>query len=402
MTTRSVTIACLSGIFLDAAAFGVLVPVLPPLMKELGALSLAGASQEAGITFLAFAGMQLLFSPFLARLSDRLGRKPVLVGAFLSLAIDHLIMATTDSYTVFLLGRAIAGGLGGVYPVAVASMIDVEVGDEPTRVFGRASAAIGAGFVLGPALGGVVGELSPRHPLFGMALLFLILAGTVILLLPETLRRKGRRHISLTDLVPLANLRVVSGRRQCQAILLSVFLVFASSHAYFTTWPFFTAKVDGWSSGTTGLSMVIYGALLVIIAGVCAPALSRKLGDARLAAGSLAIAVASFACLAFARSSTELYGFLFLGGFSAATVPALQSLLSRRFSPEVQGELQGAVSSMQSLAAIAGPLLMTQVFAAYAFPGTVFIVGTIGLLGALILVLRSDRLRTASGTAPLS
>jgi DHA1 family tetracycline resistance protein-like MFS transporter len=241
----------------------------------------------------------------------------------------------------------------------------------------------------------MLGEISVRLPMVVSSVAFFAIAAVAYFAMPETLDEKHRRTPKILELIPLIQFSAVRHDRAVFYMLLAVLVIFLSSHAYFSLWPFFAADILDWSIGKVGLSMMIYGCLLALVSALLVGPAERLFGNWELACLSLLPAIISFLGLALSRQNWMVYSFLVVGGLSAATVPAIQATLSPRFGPERQGQLQGLVASMQSLGGIIGPPLM---FATFSSPlataitgGFIYVLGAVGLLMGLALLAFSKR-----------
>ncbi|GGB61746.1 MFS transporter [Blastomonas aquatica] len=381
----------LCALFLDAMAFGSLLPVLPDFLRLVGMESETQIAVSASILLLTFAVFQFLFVPVMSALSDRFGRRAILIPSMLGLGFDYAIMSVTDSIVILTIARAVSGGLAATYAVAIAIAADCVPPEKRASIFGLASGAIGAGFVFGPGLGGILGEVAIRLPMIVSSTAFFAVAVIAYFFLPETLDTKDRRTPQIEELIPFVQFAAIRHDRSAIYMLVAVFVIFLSSHAYFSLWPFYATDILDWGIGKVGLSMTIYGCLLAVVSAVLVGPAEKLFGSWRLACLSLLPAIISFLGLAVAIQDVPVYSFLILGGLSAATVPAIQATLSPRFGADRQGQLQGLVASMQSLGAIVGPPVM---FAAFASPitdkllgGFIYLIGAAGLSIGLLLLL---------------
>lgn len=388
--TRIVIGIALSALFLDAMAFGSLLPVLPDFLLHIGVERGAQIAFIASVLLLTFAIFQFLLSPVMSALGDRFGRRAVLIPAMLGLGLDYAVMSVTDSVLVLIVARAVSGALAATYAVAIAIGADCTPPEKRVGIFGLTSGAIGAGFVVGPGIGGMLGEIAIRLPMVVSSVAFFTIAAVAYFAMPETLDEKHRRTLKILELIPLVQFSAVRHDRAVVCMLLAVLVIFLSSHAYFSLWPFFAVDILDWSIGKVGLSMTIYGCLLALVSALLVGPAERLFGNWGLACLSLLPAIVSFLGLALSRQNWMVYLFLVVGGLSAATVPAIQATLSPRFGRDRQGQLQGLVASMQSLGGIIGPPLM---FATFASPlttsitgGFIYVLGAAGLLIGLALL----------------
>lgn len=399
---RAVGIA-LAALLLDSMAYGTLLPILPDFIASFGVDDRQQAAITAGLLIFSFSICQFVFAPIMGGLSDRYGRRIVMVITLIALAIDYLLMAMTDSIAVVFAGRALSGALAATYAVATSIGADCTPPEGRAKVFGLATGAIGAGFVIGPAAGALLGESSLRLPFYLSSIAFAVLALAACVMLPETLARDRRRKVDPVEFVPLYNLNGLRADRFSLLLLIGVAITYLFSHAYFSVWPFFAAEVLDWDLRAIGYSMTIYGVLLVMVSAFVVGPAARLLGNQTLAWASLLPAIVSFACLAWARSDVAVISSLLIGGFSAGCVPAIQATLSPFFGEDHQGRLQGLVGSMQALGTVLGPPLLYGIFALTVgggsmLQGVVFTVAAAGLAFAMLIILTARPLNRQSAT----
>ena len=370
-------------LFLDAVGFGLILPVLPDLIGELSNLPNSRAAEIAGYLLFTFAGMQFFFAPILGGLSDRYGRRPVLLLALLGFSIDYFVMAAAPTLTWLFVARMVSGFFGATYAAANACIVDISTDEERAKFFGMTGAAVGLGFVFGPAIGGVLGEYGTRLPFIADGVLTLITFIYGFFALPETLQPKNRRPFEAKRANPLGSLFSIRRYPVVLMIIGAVFFMQLANQSYASIWSFFTIEIADWSPLQIGLSVAFYGAMLALVQGGLTGPVVKRFGEVRPAVFSLGMGVVSFVGLAFATEGWHIYVWIFFGGFSAFAFPAMQSLMTRGTPSDAQGELQGAISSSYSLTAIIGPLFMSQLFGAYTrgegayFPGAPFIGATL-------------------------
>lgn len=384
---RTLLFVC-AVVFLDTVGFGLILPVLPDLIDELSDLSNSEAAEIAGFLLFAFAGMQFVFAPLLGGLSDRFGRRPVLLLALLGFSVGYFVMAAAPTLVWLFVARVISGLFGATYAAASACVVDISTPEERAKVFGLVGAALGLGFVFGPALGGVLGEYGTRLPFIVAGVLTLITFLYGVFALPETLQPENRRAFDVKRANPLGGLIAISRHPAVLILIAALFLMQLANQSYVSIWSFFTIEVVNWSPLQIGLSIAVYGAMLALIQGGLTGPVVKRFGEARAAVFSLCTGAVCFAGIALASEGWQIYLWIVIGGLSAFAFPAMQSLMTRSTAEDAQGELQGAIASSSSLAAMIGPLLMSQLFGAYTsgvglyFPGAPFV-------GSVILILLS-------------
>lgn len=402
---RHALVFILITVLLDTMGIGIIIPVMPELIMGLTGEGLSRAAVYGGWMAFLYATLQFLFAPVLGNLSDRFGRRPVILYAVASLGIDYVIMGLAPTIGWLFVGRALAGIAGASFTPAYAYVADVTPPDKRAQSFGMIGAAFGAGFILGPALGGLLAELGPRTPFFVAAgfsgLNFLY--GTFVL--PESLEAPIRRPFSLRRANPVGALLAVRRHPTVVALLAALFLWQVAHQAMPSTWSYYTMFKFGWSEAMVGASLAFVGVILVFGQSTLPRVVIPRLGERRAALLGLAVGGAGFAGYAFATRSWMMFAFLLTWALGALVTPSIQALMSHRVPRDAQGELQGAVASLQSLAAILSPPLLTQMFRRFTaadapirFPGAPFLFAAL-LGGAAFVLLRTSGRRQASSGA---
>lgn len=393
--TRSrLTLACiLVTILLDMIGVGIIVPVLPELLENLTGGSVADAAVIGGYLVFAYAFMQFVFSPVLGNLSDRFGRRPVLLASLLGLTFDYLMMSIAPVVWYLFIGRIIAGIAGAALATATAYMADITPPHKRTHRFGLIGAAFGLGFIIGPVIGGELGEFGPRVPFYAAAGLAFANFLFGLLVLPESLPKASRRKFDIRRANPLGAVVALRAYPSVLWLLAVLFFFQLSAQALPTVFSYFTVEVFSFSSSAIGRTLGAFGLGFAISQAVIAGPLSRGIGEPAVALIGLLAAVAAFAALGFATDLYMLYLAIMVGAVSGLAPPAINGVLSRQVPDNSQGELQGAVNAASSLATIIGPLAATQIFSYYTttpgsadyFPGAPFVAASASVLAALIL-----------------
>lgn len=402
MTSRAATACIFATVLIDIMGLGIILPVMPELIRELTGETLGEAARDGGWLWFAYASMQFLCAPILGGLSDRFGRRPVLLGSLLAFGLDYLIMGLAPSLTWLFVGRLVAGAAGSAYATGYAYMADITPPEKRGQSFGLIGAAFGIGFVVGPAIGGLLGELGTRAPFFAAGGLALLNFTFGYFVLPESLPVERRRTFSLRRANPLGTLLQL---RKFQAVLglaLATFFWQLGHQALPATWSYYTMLKFGWSPAAVGGSLAFVGVLMAISQGGLTRVFIPRIGERRTALLALGAGVAAFLGYAVAPSTAAIYGFMLLWLLAAMAYPSLNALMSQRVPPDAQGELQGGVSSLFGLSAVIGPPVMAQLFGYFSegagpwvFPGASFLFA--GVLTALSLALF---LRAVRGPAP--
>lgn len=389
---------------LDAISFGLIVPVMPELLMTVGKMPLAEATRIGGWLFITYAALQFLFGPLMGALSDQFGRRPIIFLSLAAFAADYLLLAAAPTLTWLFVGRAIAGIAGAVYAPANAFAADITPPEQRGRMFGRLGAAFGLGFIIGPALGGLVGELGPRAPFVLAAVLSAanLVFGYVVL--PESLPAERRRKLDWSRANPLGGLLALGRYGGVIGIILAYFLFSLAFNVYPGTWSYYTEAKFGWSSSMIGLSLMTSGVCMAFVQFVLTGPIIARLGEAR--AAMMAMGFAIVGCFAQALVSEGWMVFVLqpLICLQALSFPTINALISRRVSPREQGALQGVMGSMTALGSVFGPVMLTQVLAAFTesgapvyFPGAAFVLAGCLMLVSLTALSLELRRQTRSG-----
>jgi DHA1 family tetracycline resistance protein-like MFS transporter len=371
MTKRLPIIFIMITVMLDAMGIGLIMPVMPTLIQEVGGGTLASAAVWGGVLTTSFAMMQFLFSPLLGRLSDAFGRRPVLLVSLFVMSADYLVMALAGSIWLLVAGRIVGGITAATHSTANAYMADISRPEDKAANFGLIGAGFGVGFVLGPMLGGLLAEYGTRAPFYAAAFLAFANAIFGLTVLKETVTDKTRRAFDVRGASPFSALRSISKLGGTVTPLLWVlFLYHLATVAYPAVWAYFTMAKFGWSPGLVGVSLGVYGISMAIVQGVLIRPASRYLGDSRTVTIGIGIEVVALLLVGILANGWILMALVPISALGAIAQPALQGILSRIAPDDQQGELQGVLASIASISMIVGPLMMTQVFSFFADPGS--------------------------------
>lgn len=370
---------------------GLIVPGMPALLE-----SMTGASEDqtAGIggwLLFAYAVMQFLFAPVIGGLSDQYGRRPVLLITLFLLGVDYIIMALAPDLWWLFAGRLISGIMGASWAAANSCVADVAKPEDRGQLFGILGGAGASGFIIGPAIGGVLSEYSVRAPFVAAAVL--AISGAVIgfFILRETLPLARRRTFTPARANPLGTIVQMAKSPVVLGFLGVIFLLQTAAQATMAVWSYYTRLSFGWSELDIGLGVAFYGFMLAVTQGVVTGILINRFGVKKTAIMGLVIGLQSYLLMAFAPASWVLIAAIVVGSIAGVTFPAMQQMMSARIAEDAQGELQGAIASTISITSIFGPVVMTATFGYFAddqglyFPGAPFLLAA--LLGYASLAL---------------
>jgi len=395
--------AAISFIFftllIDVTGLGLIIPVLPKLIETLiGTDDISVASQWGGWLTFAYAIMQFIFAPVVGALSDKFGRRPVLLFSLLGFGIDYIFLSLAPTIGWLFVGRIIAGITGASFTTASAYIADISAPEDRSKNFGMIGAAFGLGFIIGPVIGGLLGSYGPRIPFMVAAALSLLNALYGYFVLPESLSIENRRAFNWRRANPLGAFKQLRRYPSIGGLVLSLVLVYIAGHAVQSNWTFFSIEKFGWSESLIGISLGMFGLLIAIVQGGLIRVINPKLGNKKTVYVGLALYALGLLLFAFASKSWMMFAFMIpycLGGIAG---PALQAIITGHVPPNEQGELQGVLTSLMSATSIVGPPLMTNLFAFYTgpkapvyFPGVSFLLGSVLMLVSSIISYASMR-----------
>ncbi len=383
-------------ILIDTIGFGIIIPVLPSLIMELTHGTTSEAARIGGWLLFAFAIMQFLFAPVLGGLSDQYGRRPILLGSLFGFGLDYIFLALAPTLGWLFVGRIIAGVMGASFTTAGAYIADISTPEKRGQNFGIIGAAFGVGFIIGPAMGGLLGEYGPRVPFMAAAVLSLLNFLYGLFILPESLKQENRRPFEWKRANPVGSLLNLKRYPVVLGLVASLVLIYIAAHAVQSNWSYYTIEKFKWSSAMIGSSLAAVGVLISIVQGglirIIIPAWGQK-NSLYVGLGLYSIGLVLFA---FATEGWMMFVFLVpycLGGIAG---PALQGIISSQVPSNEQGELQGALTSLMSVTSIFGPLLMAQLFSYFTatnapvyFPGAPMLMGAVLIVISLLLATRA-------------
>jgi DHA1 family tetracycline resistance protein-like MFS transporter len=369
-------------LLIDVIGFGIIIPVMPRLISEMLHVGIPEASEYGGWLIAAFAIMQFLFSPLMGNLSDRFGRRPVLLASLLGFGIDYIFLVFAPSIEWLFVGRIIAGIMGASFTTASAYIADISEPEKRAQNFGMIGAAFGLGFIIGPALGGILAKYGLRAPFIGAAALTLLNWLYGFFVLPESLKPENRRPFQWARANPIGSLEFFLRYKVILGLVASIVLIYIAGHAVQSTWSYYTMEKFGWDEAWVGYSLAFVGLMVAIVQGGLIRFIIPKLGQQRSVYIGISLYAIGFFLFGIATESWMMFAFLVpycLGGIAG---PSLQGIMSSQVPPNEQGELQGALTSLMSLTSIIGPVMMTWIFHHYSdkdtgvyFPGAVMMAG---------------------------
>jgi DHA1 family tetracycline resistance protein-like MFS transporter len=363
-------------VLLDMIGLGLIIPVVPAVLRQLTGADAAHASIYGGWLFFAYAAMQFFCAPVVGGLSDAIGRRPVLLLAVLGLGVDYALTALSPTIAWLFIGRVVAGLFGASYTTANAYIADVTPPDERGKAFGIMGAAFGVGFVVGPAIGGLLGDLGPRVPFYVAAGLSFanFLYGAIAL--PETHPKEKRKPLKLSQVSPLGAIRDIPGGQHVRILAIALFVLFLGHAVYPAVWSFWTTAVFDWDPRMIGLSLAAYGISNTITQAVLVGALTKKLGERRASILALVLNVMNFVLTGLAFRSWMVFAVIVVASPAGVAMPAMNAWMSKMAPADAQGRLQGTIGAAEGLSSIFGPILMTQIFGHFehSLPGAPFFV----------------------------
>lgn len=380
-------------VFIDMVGIGLIIPVMPALLE-----SMTGASEDhtatiGGWLLFAYAIMQFLFAPIVGGISDRYGRRPILLVMLFLLGIDYIIMALAPDLWWLFMGRLLSGIMGASWTAANSCIADIASPEERGRYFGILGGAGASGFIIGPAIGGLLGDISVRLPFYCAAVLAITGAIVGYFILRETLPQDRRRRFSWVRANPLGTLIQMSKTPVVMGFIGVIFLLQLASQSTFSVWSYFNRFQFGWSETQIGLSVALYGFLLAIVQGGLVGPVIKRFGAKRTCLYGLVLGLPSYLLFAFADAAWMMIVGVFIGSIAGLSFPAMQQMMSERISEDAQGELQGAIASAISITSIFGPVMMTTTFSTFAdadgiyFPGAPFALSAVvGIAATAVLV----------------
>jgi MFS transporter, DHA1 family, tetracycline resistance protein len=385
--SKLVLASVLLTILLDMLGYGLVLPVLPALIKQMTGGNVAEAAVIGGWLVFAYSFMQFMFGPTLGGLSDRFGRRPIILIALAGLTLDYAIMGFAPVLVLLFIAHTIAGISGASVATATAFIADITPREKRAQRFGLIGAAIGLGFIIGPVVGGILGKFDVRLPFYAAA----VLAGANLIfgffVLPESLPKEMRRPFNIRRANPFGALMNLSSNPVVIWLLGTLGLFVLASQSFPSVWNYFTIEVLSFTSDQIGIALGAFGVGFAMSQALLIAPITKRIGEWATVLLGMGFAVIALAGTAFFHSELSLYAFLLIGSLAGLAGPAINSLMSRHVPDNAQGELQGAINATNSLAAILGPLLATQLFSAFTQAKSVYFPGAPFLAAAVLVVI---------------
>ena len=385
---------------IDITGWGIIIPVIPKLIKELIHGDISEASKYGGWLTFAYAITQFLCAPLIGNLSDKFGRRPIILISLFTFSLDYLLLAFAPTIQWLFLGRIIAGLTGASITTASAYIADVSTPENRAKNFGMIGAAFGLGFIIGPVIGGLLGQYGSRVPFYTAAVLCLLNFLYGFFILPESLAKENRREFDIKRANPIGALLHLKKYPKLIGLVIATFLLYVASHAVHSNWSFFTMYQFNWDEKMVGISLGVIGLLVGLVQGGLIRWVNPKLGNQKSIYVGMALYTVGMFLFAMATESWMLFVFLIpycLGGIAG---PAMQAVISEQVPANEQGEIQGTMSSLMSASAIIGPPMMSTVFyffthsdAPFKFPGAPFVLGGVLMLLSTIVAYLSFKKR---------
>lgn len=386
-------------ILIDSIGIGIVFPVMPDLLMNMMHINETEATQWGGYLATAYALMQFVFAPVLGGISDRFGRRPVLLLALVGLGLDYIFLTFANTITLLFIGRIIAGICGGSFTTGFAYIADVVPAEKRAQSYGLMGAAFGLGFILGPVIGGILGEIGgERLPFVAAAIITLLNFLYGYFILPESLKPENRRAFDIKRANPFGAYLHLSKIRELRWLVLGMFFLYLAGQVMPAVWPYYTKILFGWGNFENGMSLAFVGVVVALVQGGLIRVAHQKFGQDR----SILIGLVFYALGLFLFASADqpwmMYAYTLVYALGGIGPPAIQAIISSRTAANEQGEIQGLLTSLTSLAAVISPLMFTQILSSFTedkttlfFPGAPFLLAGVLILFAMLFVLTGLR-----------
>lgn len=379
-------------VLIDVIGFGLVIPVVPNLVMDLTGEGLSKAAVYGGWLGFAYAIMQFFCAPILGNVSDRVGRRPVLLYALAALGLDYLIMGLAPSITWLFVGRTLSGMAGASFIPAYAYLADITPPEKRAQNFGIVGAAFGLGFIIGPAAGGFLGTLGARTPFFVAAALALCNVTWGFFAVPESLAKESRRPFDMKRANPVGALMHIRKYPLVPTVAAAIFFWQLAQQVFPSTWSYYTMFRFEWTTAGVGASLAFVGMIMAISQGVLTRVVIPRIKERRTAMMGMLAGCCAYAGFAFATHGWEMYAWMTAFLAAALVYPSLNAIMSQQVPANAQGELQGGVASLYSIASIVGPPLMTHLFGYFSsdttrinLPGAAFLCSSLLVVVSAVL-----------------
>ncbi len=378
-------------VLIDIVGIGLIIPIVPELIIELTNSTVSEAAFIGGLLTATYAVMQFIFAPVLGGLSDKFGRRPVLLIALLGLGLDYLVIVFAPTMAWLFIARIISGICGSSMTVANAYIADISSVEDRAKNFGMIGAAFGIGFIIGPAIGGFLGEMGTRVPFIAAAIMSLLNWLYGYFMIPESLPKEDRRSFDWKRANPIGTLGNIFKYKVLIGLVLCLFLVYVAAFSVQGNWSFYTAEKFNWTAKDIGFSLTFVGLMVALVQGLLLGKIIKKIGEVKAVYAGLFFNLVGLVSFAFVSEAWMVYAIIVPYAFSGLTGPAMQSIMTGQIPKNAQGELQGGLTNILMITAVIGPPLMTGIFTYYTdpendvyFPGAPFILACVlALVGSL-------------------
>lgn len=381
-------------ILIDSIGIGIIFPVSATIVSEVTGQEVNNAANEGGLLMTVYALMQFVFAPVLGGLSDRYGRRPILLLSLFGLGMDYLILCFAPSYSWLIFGRAFAGICGGSFTTAFAYIADVTEPEKRAPAFGMMGAAFGLGFIIGPFIGGIFSDYGSRAPFVAAAILSLLNFLYGLFVLPESLKKENRRPFSFVRANPLGALAHLNKMKSIRVFVACMFLIYLAGQVMPVIWTFYTKHMFQWTDKEVGFSLVFIGVMVSVVQGGLIKFSQKVFGPVRSVIIGFTLYILGLVLFAFASQEWMMYAWTAVYALGGIGPPSLQAMISGKVPANEQGELQGLLTSLTSLATVISPLIMSNLFtyftsesAPIVFPGVSFMASAILIFISTMLFL---------------
>jgi DHA1 family tetracycline resistance protein-like MFS transporter len=398
-SSRAALAFVLLSVFIDSLGFGIIIPSLPQVIMELTGEPLSTAADWGGYLMAVYALLQFFMAPVFGNLGDAFGRRPLLLLSLFAFGVDFLLTGLARSMAWMFVGRAFAGVFGASYSTAGAYIGDISTDADRAKNFGLVGAAWGSGFTLGPVIGGFMAEhFGARAPFFAAAAFALVNVTFGFFVLPESLKPENRRRFEWARANPFGALKSLAHLPMVAGLLFALFLYQIAHDSLPAVWMFYTQLKFGWGPAQIGWSLTFVGLMTVLVMGVLTGVVVPRIGERRAIVIGFLLVTVGFLGYALVPQGWMIFPALAVGSLGGIANPSMQSVMSRQAGPQAQGELQGAMASITSIAAVLSPLFMTQLFSRFSgpdapiyLPGAPYLVAGVLVFACVLICLRATR-----------